>query len=297
MTVAMSATRTFELEPLGRFSLAEANAFGFGARMASEGARMQLAFASDVDWLPVAVELNQETDDGIISGVLHGDAPLDAAMRQVRRVLSLDHDGREWARVLEREAPLKALADQVPGMRPVLFHSPYEAAAWSIISARVARPQAAKLRHQIAMELGTPFTFESGETMAAFPSPGALLEGIDRVPLSEMKRGRLAGVAEAALDGQLDLELIHGMGPETATVHLQTIKGIGPFWATLIVVRASGFADALAQEPRARARALAAYGLPETSTEAEFAELAERWRPFRAWATVLCRVAHERGLR
>lgn len=290
----MSPTRTFEITPRGRFSLAEANAFGFGQREAAAGAKMRLAFATDGDWGPVGVELTQDEIDGPVRGVLHGDAPFGLAVAQVERILSLDYDGTEWEAVLEREAPLRGLAEQAPGLRPVLFHSPYEAAAWSVISARIHRRQAAGLRDQISSALGTSFDLH-GERMHAFPHPATLLQRIDEVPLNDTKRERLAGVARAALDGLFDVDELHRIGPEAAQQEMLSVKGIGPFYAMLIVVRASGFADVLAEEPRARQSALEAYGLPESTSSAEFAALAERWRPFRTWATVLCRVAVERG--
>jgi DNA-3-methyladenine glycosylase II len=34
------------------------------------------------------------------------------------------------------------LQRRLPGLRPVLFHSPYEAAAWAVIVARSGRAQA-----------------------------------------------------------------------------------------------------------------------------------------------------------
>jgi DNA-3-methyladenine glycosylase II len=293
--LAMTATRSFEITPLGDFSLAEANAFGFGGRGAEAGARMRLAFASDDDYAPAGVELEQSAD-GVVHGRVHGVADLDAVVAQTARVLSLDHDGAAWEQVLAREEPLARLAAQVPGLRPVLFHSPYEGAAWAIISSRIHRSVAAKLRTEIAATLGYTYTLH-GEPMHAFPSPERLLEGLDRTPLSDIKRERLAGVAEAALDGVLDVDEIQRLGPEAATAHVQCIQGVGPFWASLIVIRASGFADAPAREPRARAKALAAYGRLETASDAEFTAITDAWRPFRTWATVLCRVARERGLK
>ena len=291
----LTATRTFEITPRGSFSLAEANAFGFGQRDAKSGARMSLAFACEGDdYSPSGVELEQAAD-GVVHGKLYGVAELDAAVAQTARVLSLDHDGTVWEEVLRREEPLARLAAEAPGLRPVLFYSPYEAAAWAIISSRIHRTQAAKLREEISAALG--YTFELfGETMHAFPSPERLLDGIDDTPLGDVKRERLAGVAEAALDGMFDVHELHRLGPEAATQHVQQVKGLGPFYASLIVARASGFADALVGEPRARARALRAYGLPETASDAQFEALGERWRPFRTWATVLCRVAHERRM-
>ncbi|MDQ3630436.1 MAG: DNA-3-methyladenine glycosylase 2 family protein, partial [Actinomycetota bacterium] len=68
----------------------------------------------------------------------------------------------------------------------------------------------------------------------------------------------------------------------------------GPFYRSLVVVRAVGFTDALpAGEPRARRSAAQLHGLRELDAE-RFTALAEAWRPFRTWATVLLRVAAER---
>ena len=66
------------------------------------------------------------------------------AIEQAARILSLDHDGTGYA---ELEDPIvNALQERSDYLRPVLFHSPYEAAAWSVISARTQHAQAVKLR-------------------------------------------------------------------------------------------------------------------------------------------------------
>ena len=55
----------------------------------------------------------------------------------------------------------------------MLFHSPYEAAAWSVISHRRGRAQAAPLRTRLAAEHGRTFEL-AGEHVAAFPLPDTL---------------------------------------------------------------------------------------------------------------------------
>lgn len=290
-----SPPRTFEIEPRGAFSLAEANAFGFGQRTAQAGSQMRLAFATDGDFAPAGLELEQSVG-GTVHGRLYGDADLDAVVRQTARILSLDHDGRGWEEILAREAPLRQIADRFPGLRPVLFHSPYEGAAWSIISARIHRAQAQKVRSALAAEFGTTFTLH-GEAMHAFPAPGNLLAGLAGWDgLNETKRERLLGIAEAADDGQFDVDELHAIGPQATDARMRALKGIGPFYAALITVRSTGFADVVTDESPARATALAAYGLAQETTEAEWVELSDRWRPFRTWAMVLCRVGRERGL-
>lgn len=289
----MSQRQPFEITPSGAFSLAEANDFGFGHKVRASGPRMTLAFAVDGDFRPAGVELEQ-SGDGVVHGIAHGDAPLEAVVAQTARILSLDHDGLAWEQVLEAEPPLAELQRRAPGLRPVLFHSPYEAAAWSIISARVQRAQAKTVRDRIAARLGETFTLSGGQR-SAFPAPERLLEGLDQIEgLADVKRDRLRGIAEAALDGAFDVDDLHRIGPGAATERMLGLTGIGPFYAMLIVVRASGFADVLASEPRARAAALVAYGLPDSTSDAEWTSLAERWKPFRTWATVLCRATSDR---
>jgi DNA-3-methyladenine glycosylase II len=86
------------------------------------------------------------------------------------------------------------------------------------------------------------------------------------------------------------------LGPEAAWSALQELPGIGPFYAGLIVLRASGFADAPMPmaEPRILAHVARFYGLPEPPTHEKFSEPTLAWRPFRTWTTVLLRLAGDR---
>jgi DNA-3-methyladenine glycosylase II len=178
----------------------------------------------------------------------------------------------------------------------VLFHSPYEAAAWAIISSRRPARVAAGVRAELSTELGRTFDV-AGEEVFAFAAPERLLLVEPRRGLDPMRVERLRGVAEAAADGRLDAARLRELGPEAAFADVTQLKGIGPFYGSLIVVRATGFADALlpVAEPRVLAHVARLYGLPGPPELEEFARLAERWRPFRTWATVLIRLAGERG--
>lgn len=292
-----SAIRTFTIAPEGPFSLAEANAFGFGHRQPEIGAAMTMAFAADGDHQPVGVVLRQNEHDGPVEGEIHGDVAAAVVRAQVARVLSLDHDGREWQRVLASEPILRSVANRAPGLRPVLFHSPYEAAAWAVISARRQHTQGRIIRDRVAAELGTTFLLD-GREVHAFPAPEALIEGLrPGNGLTDEHVRRLRGIAEAAADGDLEATELHRLGPEAATERALGLRGIGPFYAMLIVVRATGFADVLApEEPKSLAAIGRAFDLGGPATVAQAAKLADRWRPFRTWATVTLRAAADRRL-
>jgi DNA-3-methyladenine glycosylase II len=146
-----------------------------------------------------------------------------------------------------------------------------------------------QVRDRLGQAHGATFDL-AGQQLTAFPVPEALL-AVESFPgLPPEKIERLHGVARAALDGLLDPARLLTLGPERAAAEVQAIKGIGPFYSELIVIRATGFADVLpATEPKALALAGDLYGLGGPATADQLRELAEPWRPFRTWATVLIR--------
>jgi 3-methyladenine DNA glycosylase/8-oxoguanine DNA glycosylase len=233
-------SESFAIAPRGPFSLAAANAFGFGGRRAAEGEAMRLAFAADGGGAPVGVVLRQDAD-GTVRGEVDGDVGADLVAAQVARILSLDHDGEHWRRIGRADAALGALQDAHPGQRPVLFHSPYEAACHAIVAARRSPRQVADVKQRLGRELGGTFTL-AGEELTAWPGPHALLAGLAPGPgLEEERVRRLRGIAEAGADGRLGARRLHELGPEAATDELLSLRGIGPFSAALVVVRAVGF--------------------------------------------------------
>jgi DNA-3-methyladenine glycosylase II len=183
------------------------------------------------------------------------------------------------------------------GLRPVLFFSPYEAAAWSVISARQRGIPAASVRRSLSERFGRTFEL-AGRAEAAFPQPDDLLAAtaLDVPGLNVEKERRLREVAEAAQGGLLDVGRLQSLGPDAACADLQRLRGIGPFYAGLIVLRACGFADAMLRvaEPRVLTHAARFYELAAPPTLEQFTAIAEAWRPFRTWATVLLRLAGDR---
>lgn len=291
-------TITADLHPDTHFSLAAAAAFGFGpntGRPAPGAGEMRLAFVTDDMRHHAGVHLAQRPG-GSITAAIESEADPDAVLRQVRRILSLDRPAAGWPAAGERDPVLGALQREHEWLRPVLFHSPYEAAAWSIISARRYRAQAAAVRARICAAAGAVLTV-AGERVPAFPLPADLLAA-DSLP--GMGQGRVAwlhAVARAALDGQLDPGRLAAAEPEEALRDLQRLPGIGPTYATLILLRATGVADVLTfGEPRLPAYVAHFYGTGPVPASAEkLAGIAEKWRPFRTWAAVLLRVAGDRA--
>ena len=220
---------TFTITPDASYSLAAAAAFGFGpntGRPVPAGGEMRLAFVTDDQQGQAAAHLTQRAD-GTLDGSAAGDAEPAAVRRQVCRVLCLDHPGAEWLAVGRRDPVIGELQAAHPGFRPVLFHSPCEAAAWSIISARRRRTQAVTIRTRLAQAFGRSFVV-GGEPADAFPTPRRLLAVEEFRGLEPTRIGRLHAVARAALDGALDPGRLAGLEPGEALAELQRLPGIGP---------------------------------------------------------------------
>jgi DNA-3-methyladenine glycosylase II len=291
--VVTDATRDIIITPDGAFSLAAAASFGFGpntGRPKPEGDSMTLAFVAD-DFVHQSAAILNQGADGAIRTRIFGEADEDLVETQIRRVLSLDRSGSEWAAVGARDPVIGRLQSEHPGLRPVLFHSPYEAAAWSVLSQRRHRTQATAVRRRLSAAHGRVFTLPGGE-VEAFPLPQDLLR-LEAFPSLEPQRiDRLHAVARAALEGVLDPARLLAMEPEAALDDLQRLPGIGPMYAGLILLRSTGATDILTlNEPHLPAFVAHFYGLPKPATPAELQRIAEVWKPFRTWTSVLIRVA------
>lgn len=287
---------TFTVVPTGRYSLRESVEFGFGQRHAEQfDGVMRLAFCLDDFGDQVGVVLRQDKT-GVHGEIVGYTGDPRAVKGQVARMLSLDREASGFEEVGLRDPVIGALQAAAPGLLPPLFHSPYEAAVWSVLSARRPANQMAQVRDQLAAQHGRVFDL-AGKKVAALPTPAQLLRVTEFPGIPAEKLARLHGVARAAIDGLLDVERLQRLGPEIAITEMQRIKGIGPFYASLIVIRAVGFTDVLpADEPLARDLVTRLYGLDHPCEPADLERIAEPWRPYRTWATVLIRAAGQRIL-
>jgi len=167
---------TFILPTPGPFSLAASTRFleGFAPAAFDEsaGQPLELAFPVEGTWQTVGVRVREHADgvEGeLVSPAGAGPELLGAVREQVARILSLDVDGSGFSAVGERDPVVGGLQRRHPGLRPVGFWSPYEAAAWAIIGARISIRQAAAIKARMARELGEAVSF-GGRALSAFPA-------------------------------------------------------------------------------------------------------------------------------
>jgi DNA-3-methyladenine glycosylase II len=286
---------TTELPIRGPFDLRAVAMMAFGHRdeRGFDGV-MRMAFCLDGDYERQVGVVAQQFGDRLelrmqSAGDRLSDAEVDTLREQVARVISLDHDGEAFHQLCLADPVLAPVHLRAPGFRPALFYSPYEAALWSIISARRARSQGITLRARLSELYGASFDLAGIRTVCV-PTPSALLQ-IESVPgLPSDRISRLHAVAEAAQRGQLDADRLRALPAEDAQAQLLRLPGIGPFYSALIVIRACGHADVPSvAEPRSRAAIQQAYGIDHELSDAELLALADSWKPFRTWVSVMMR--------
>jgi DNA-3-methyladenine glycosylase II len=283
---------TFRITPKGPFSLEASIRFleGFAPAAydrSSPERHLHLAFPLEGTWRAVGVCV-RETERTVV-GEIYGRGDAAAVRNQVVRILSLDIDGSGFAQVGRRDSVVARLQRAYPGLRPVLFWSPYEAAVWTIISHRTRIVQAAQVKRRMAERLGEQVIVD-GEELHAFPVPQTLESMRDFPGLFGRKVEWLHGVARAARDGRLDAERLRRRPREETLRELRQLPGIGEFSAELILVRGAGDPDHFPRNERRLQRAMAdAYGFKEIPAIEALAEIAEAWRPYRSWVSVLFR--------
>ena len=208
------------------------------------------------------------------------------AVQRCRRLLDLDADPAAIDEALSADPLLARLVEEAPGMRlpgqvdgfemvmRAIVGQQVSVAGARTILGRVARSRGTEVDLELAHRHGLTHAFATAESVAeAAPEEFA------------MPRGRAAAilaVAHAVASGDLDLH--PGADREAAREQLLAIRGIGPWTADYVRMRALGDPDVLLDTDLVLRRVLAREGLDRTRTE--------RWRPWRSYASLhLWRVA------
>ncbi len=292
----MSTPHPINLRFTGDYSLAASVALAASATFVDklyggpEGDVLDLALLLEDSWLTVGVRLDQSAGQ-VRAHVLDnpGRAMTTDVRAQLERLLSLDTDGADFASVATRDPVVAALRAQHPGIRPVLFPTPYEAAARAIIGHQLPVRQAAAITGRLAAAHGVRVDL-AGHGLHGFPAPNQLADLPAIQGLAGRKVEQLRVLGNAAADGWLSSARLRALPRAEALAELQQLPGIGPFSAELVMLRGVGEPDAFPLTEKRLHRAMAAaYHLGEEPTLAELEQAAEPWRPYRNWAGLLLR--------
>ncbi|MFT4798791.1 MAG: AraC family transcriptional regulator of adaptative response / DNA-3-methyladenine glycosylase II [Candidatus Azotimanducaceae bacterium] len=197
-------------------------------------------------------------------------------INRVKNLFDVDADPAEVNGVLSRDRGLAALIQQHPGQRLPGCWSPFEIAVRAIVGQQVSVKGATTVMGRIAARYGD----QSAQGLC-FPKAEALAL-LDPTTLSMPQRraqaikDMSAEVASGAL--RFDSDVV----TESLVEQLTAIKGIGPWTAQYISMRALNDPDAFLDGDLVLLKVAKDYlGI---GSRAELLDRAEQWRPWRAYA-------------
>jgi len=206
---------------------------------------------------------------------------LAAAVQRSRALLDLDSDPHAVTEALGSDALLGSLVRAAPGRRVAGTVDGPEVAVRAVLGQQVSLAGAATLAGRLVAAYGQPLQRPLGAVTHAFPPPEALADADPARLAMPSARGRaLLGLVAALAADEVVLDA--GGDRERARQRLLALPGIGPWTAGYVAMRALRDPDAFLPTDLGVRRALQRLGHDGRPAAAE--RLAERWRPYRAYA-------------
>lgn len=170
----------------------------------------------------------------------------------------------------------------VPGLRVPGAFDGFELAVRAVLGQQIAVRAATTLAGRLATACGepieTPFAALTHLPPAAERLARARPASLIKLGLRSAIADTIRGLSVAVLEERVTLEA--GADPETAIDSLQACPGVGPWTAHYVAMRALRWPDAF---PAADLGLLKSSGAPSART---LLEMAESWRPWRAYAAM-----------
>ncbi|GAB5389615.1 MAG: DNA-3-methyladenine glycosylase 2 [Alphaproteobacteria bacterium] len=189
---------------------------------------------------------------------------------------------------LSQDPILRPMIDQRPGLRLPASPDPVEAAARAIlgqqVSVKAARTLCIRLVEQFGMPVEQPLWLDAETPARLFPDAATLAEApIEQIGVPGRRAETFRRLMSALATG--DIKLDHAVPIAELRAQLLDLKGIGPWTADYICLRALGESDAFPSGDLGLVRGSIALGGPETAKALD-AYAAEHWSPYRAHAAL-----------
>ena len=165
----------------------------------------------------------------------------------------------------------------------------YETLISAILEQQINLAFAHKVKQALIATYGRQVQFR-GHRYHAFPELTALASvtpaEFRRLQISGPKARYIIGISRAVLDGSLDLEGLRALDPVQAGARLLKHKGVGPWTAHYVGLRALGHLDCLPSTDVGLQNAIQFfYGLRTPPSAAGVEKIARNWKGWRSYAT------------
>lgn len=204
------------------------------------------------------------------------------------RLLGLVVDPKPFERRLRQSKEHSRLLTGRRGLRLPQTAEPFEGLVWSIVGQQVNLAFAFTLRQRLVALAGTGVG--GGKTLIAHPQPEAIAaldyHDLTRLQFSRRKAEYLIDTARAISGGDIDLDSLDTAPAGRVERTLLGIRGIGPWSARYVMMRAFAFADCVPVGDSGLTTALASFfSLDHRPDRRETEMLMASFSPYRSLAT------------
>lgn len=189
---------------------------------------------------------NGTVENPALEYTLYSAHKLDAATEQlalerIRFFLSLEEDLKPFYALAKKDAKFAPVVKRFYGLHHVKFLTPFENAAWAILT----QHQPIRVAHQVKVELIQKYGAcldVNGQEFRAFPEPAQLAAVPDAVLNETVRNDRKTTYLRAVTDAflQTDDAFLYHAPTEELREWLLSIKGIGDWSADFVLLRGLG---------------------------------------------------------
>ena len=215
---------------------------------------------------------------------------VESATDRVSWLLGVDQGLAPFYELGRADQAMARLVEQFYGLHLPHTASVFEALVLAVLGQQISTNVARIIRTLLIETFGPSAEFD-GETYYAFPRPASIWASspaeLHTMKLTQRKSEYVHGLAGSALDPEMGLECLEELTDREIVEKLVALRGVGMWTAQWVLIRAVGRPDALPLGDLALRRVVSHLFMDgEDVNDAKVEEIAQRWSPYRTYATV-----------
>ena len=215
---------------------------------------------------------------------------VESATDRVSWLLGVDQDLAPFYELGRADQAMAGLVEQFYGLHLPHTASVFEALVLAVLGQQISTSVARIIRTLLIETFGPSAEFD-GETYYAFPRPASIWASspaeLHTMKLTQRKSEYVYGLAGSVLDPEMGLERLEELTDREIVEKLVALRGVGMWTAQWALIRAVGRPDALPLGDLALRRVVSRLFMDgENVNDAKVEEIAQRWSPYRTYATV-----------
>lgn len=228
----------------------------------------------------------------VVSLETKGAKGLEQAVERIRRIFDLGADPVQIASHLSRDPRLRHILKKRPGIRVPGVWDGFEAAVLAVLGQKLSSAGSKQSVTRLVQMFGISVDSPNHGLKYLFPRPEVLARAdLSKAGIGNVRAKILRDLASSTVRRQLKFSTLRTL--EQTVCQVGTACGIDESTANYIAMRAFGEPDAFPSREPALRRSLA--GRETTVSPAQAIDLADQWRPWRAYAAML--LCNESGRR